>query len=152
MTWESHDFYFILYIYKMIITLLIGLLSVFVIFIVLGPKVNATRNSIEVTASPTTPAPDTDLSPATHPRTPAMDIGFNPVSGHRLAVKPGMGNRSAVVAQPLPVDMSITFKSPNTSLPEFNDGAVSMAPYTRLTDIEGYKSNSDAPPKGATQS
>ena len=130
----------------MILKILIGILIFLVLIVIMGPRVNATPK--ENGCSKETPKEVSKETPKETPKekskdappspSPLKDIGFNPISGNRLAVKPGMGNRSAVTTQPLPVDMPITFKTPNSSLPEFNDGAVSMTPYARLSEISGY--------------
>ena len=131
----------------MVIQILIGILALLIILVIMGPRVTAPRPPSEKGCSkPPTPPPP----PPKSQTLPSKNIGFNPISGYRIAVKPGMGNRSAVTTQPLPVTMPITFKMPNSSLPEFNDGAVSMTPYARLSEITGYvPSASPTPPSTA---
>lgn len=118
----------------MVIQILIGILALLLVLVIMGPRVTAPHPPNEKGCS----KPPTAPSPPIAPTFPSEDIGFNPISGYRIAVKPGMGNRSAVKTQPLPVTMPITFKMPSSSLPEFNDGAVSMTPYARLSEIVGY--------------
>lgn len=121
----------------MIHLILIGILSIMIILVLFGPKVHIAKDPTE----PTCPAAQEKKVIKEKPTvTDLKDLGFNPVSGYRLAVKPGLGNQAIVTTQKIPVEMPITFKSPNSNLPVFNDGAVSMEPYAHIEDVTSLTS------------